>query len=76
MAVVIDPKDVDTFMKYAAEENPEATCVAEVTEEPRLVMYWRDKVIVDISRAFLDTNGAHQENDACVSVPDPEGELF
>ncbi len=76
MAVVIDPKDVDTFMKYAAEENLEATCVAEVTEEPRLVMYWRDKVIVDISRAFLDTNGAHQENDACVSVPDPEENYF
>ena len=76
MAVVIDPKDMDTFMKYAAAENLEATCVAEVTEEPRLVMYWRDKVIVDISRAFLDTNGAHQENDAYVSVPNPEENYF
>lgn len=76
MAVVIDPKDVDTFMKYAAEENLEATCVAEVTEEPRLVMHWRDKVIVDISRAFLDTNGAHQENSAYITLPSEEDNYF
>ena len=76
MAVVIDPKDVDTFMACAAEENLEATCVAEVTEEPRLVLYWRGKVIVDISRAFLDTNGAHQENDAYVTIPKPEDNYF
>ncbi len=48
-------------MAYAAEENLEAVTVAVVTEEPRLVMNWRGKTIVDISRAFLDTNGAHQE---------------
>ena len=76
MAVVIDPKNVDAFMQYAAEENLEATCVAEVTEAPRLVMYWRDKTIVDISRAFLDTNGAHQENDAYIALPNPEENYF
>ena len=56
MAVVVDPKDVDEFMGYAAEENLEATKVAVVTEEPRLVLSWRGKKIVDLSRAFLDTN--------------------
>ena len=73
MAVVIDPKDVDTFLGYAAEENLEAVPVAVVTEEPRLVMSWRDKTIVDISRAFLDTNGAHQEASVVVEVPNREG---
>ena len=61
MAVVVDPKDVEQFLKYANEENLEATEVAYVTEEPRLVLEWRGKEIVNISRAFLDTNGAHQE---------------
>ncbi len=70
MAVVVDPKDVDEFMKYASEENLEATAVAVVTEEPRLVMHWRGKTIVDVSRAFLDTNGAHQECTVEVDVPD------
>ena len=51
----------DRFLKYANEENLEATVVAYVTEEPRLVLEWRGKEIVNISRAFLDTNGAHQE---------------
>ena len=69
MAVVIDPKDREAFMKYAREENLEATEVAVVTEEPRLVMSWRGKEIVNISRAFLDTNGAHQENDVYVEIP-------
>ena len=59
MAVVVDRKDVDKMLAYAAEENLEAVPVAEVTPEKRLVMYWRGKKIVDISRAFLDTNGAH-----------------
>ena len=76
MAVVIDPKDVDAFMEHAAKENLEATCVAEVTESPRLVMQWRGKTIVDISRAFLDTNGAHQENNAYVTLPNPEDNYF
>ncbi|MFR2926161.1 MAG: AIR synthase-related protein, partial [Eubacterium sp.] len=61
MAVVVDPKDVKEFLQYAAEENLEAVEVAVVTEEPRLVLNWRGKDIVNISRAFLDTNGAHQE---------------
>lgn len=69
MAVVVDPKDVDTFLGYASEENLEATVVATVTEEPRLVLKWRGKKIVDLSRAFLDTNGAHQETDVEVPMP-------
>jgi len=76
MAVVIDPKDVDTFLAYAAEENLEAVAVAVVTKEPRLVMNWRGKNIVDISRAFLDTNGAHQEADVVLEVPVKEGNPF
>ena len=69
MAVVVDPKDVDTFMNYAAGENLEATKVAVVTEEPRLVLSWRGKEIVNLSRAFLDTNGAHQETTVTVEIP-------
>lgn len=76
MAVVVDPKDVDEFMKYAAEENLEATRVAVVTEEPRLVLSWRGKEIVNISRAFLDTNGAHQETDVAVDMPSKEECFF
>ena len=76
MAVVVDPKDADQFMKYAAEENLEATEVAVVTEEPRLVLVWRGKEIVNISRAFLDTNGAHQETSVEVEIPEREGSLF
>ena len=53
MAVVLDKKDVEQFLSYAAEENLEATVVAEVTEEKRLVMSWRGKEIVNLSRAFL-----------------------
>ncbi len=70
MAVVVDPKDVDEFMGYASEENLEATQVAVVTEEPRLVLSWRGKEIVNLSRAFLDTNGAHQETTVAVDIPD------
>ncbi len=76
MAVVVDPKDVQQFLSYAAEENLEATEVAVVTEEPRLVLMWRGKKIVDISRAFLDTNGAHQETDVAVSLPDEKENPF
>ena len=76
MAVVIDPKDVDKFMAYAEEENLEATCVAEVTEDPRLVMHWRGKEIVNISRAFLDTNGAHQETDVIVGTASKTDSYF
>ncbi len=76
MAVVIDPKDVDKFLGFAAEENLEAVPVAVVTAQPRLVMNWRGKNIVDISRAFLDTNGAHQEAKVVLEVPNKEGNLF
>ena len=76
MAVVVDPKDVDTFLKFANEENLEAVPVAVVTEEPRLVLNWRGKEIVNISRAFLDTNGAHQETSVEVEIPSKEGNLF
>ena len=76
MAVVVDPKDVDKFMSYAKEENLEATAVAVVTEEPRLVLIWRGEEIVNLSRAFLDTNGAHQETDVEVEMPVREGSLF
>ncbi|MBQ7147901.1 MAG: phosphoribosylformylglycinamidine synthase [Pseudobutyrivibrio sp.] len=70
MAVVVAPADVNKFLQYAAEENLEAIEVAEVTEEPRLVLNWRGKEIVNLSRAFLDTNGAHQETDVFVELPD------
>lgn len=76
MAVVVDPKDVDQFLKYANEENLEATVVAEVTEDPRLVLEWRGKVIVDLSRAFLDTNGAHQETKVAVDIPNESEKFF
>lgn len=69
MAVVLDPKDLDEFLKYAEEENLEAIKVATVTEEPRLVLCWRDKEIVNIKRAFLDTNGAHQATNVEVESP-------
>lgn len=72
MAVVVDEKDVDKMLAFAAEENLEAVEVAVVTENPRLVMIWRDNVIVNISRAFLDTNGAHQEAKATVTMPSKE----
>ena len=76
MAVVVDPKDVDQFLKYANEENLEAVEVAVVTAEPRLVLIWRDKEIVNISRAFLDTNGAHQETSVAVDIPQKEDKYF
>ena len=76
MAVVVDPKDAEQFMKYAKEENLEATEVAVVTESPRLVLVWRGKEIVNISRAFLNTNGAHQETDVEVEMPSRADSLF
>ena len=72
MAVVVAPEDVDEFLGYAAEENLEAVKVATVTKEPRLVLNWRGKSIVNLSRAFLDTNGAHQETSVKVDVPKKE----
>ncbi len=76
MAVVVDPKDVDTFLGYAAEENLEAIPVAVVTEEPRLVLNWRGNKIVNLKRAFLDTNGAHQETGVKVEIPSKEENYF
>ena len=76
MAVVVDPKDVPQFLAFAKEENLEAVEVAVVTESPRLVLVWRGKEIVNISRAFLDTNGAHQETTVEVEIPGKEGSLF
>ena len=76
MALVVDKDDVEQFLKYANEENLEATVVAYVTEEPRLVLEWRGKEIVNISRAFLDTNGAHQETTVEVDMPDEEKNFF
>ena len=76
MAVVVDPKDVEEFLKYANEENLEAVEVAVVTESPRLVLIWRDKEIVNISRAFPDTNGAHQETDVKAEIPSQENKYF
>ena len=58
MAVVLSPEDLDTFMKLAEEENLEATVVATVTEEKKLVMNWNGQKIVDIDRSFIDLNGA------------------
>jgi len=72
MAVVVGPADVEEFLSYAAEENLEAIPVAEVTESPRLVLKWRGQEIVNIKRAFLDTNGAHQETTVKVAIPSEE----
>ncbi len=76
MAVVVDKNDVAEFMKYAAEENLEAVEVAVVKEDPRLTLKWRGKTIVDLSRRFLDTNGAHQETDVEVEMPVKEDNYF
>ena len=76
MAVVVDPKDVEQFLVYAKEENLEAVEVAVVTETPRLVLSWRGKEIVNISRAFLDTNGAHQETTVAVDIPNREDSIL
>ena len=76
MAVVVDPKDVAQFLAYAKEENLEAVEVAVVTESPRLVLVWRGKEIVNLSRAFLDTNGAHQETDVEVEIPSMSDTVF
>ena len=76
MAVVVDPKDVDEFLGYAKEENLEAVRVAVVTEDPRLVLSWRGKEIVNISRAFLNTNGAHQETTVKVDIPSREDTIL
>ena len=70
MAVVLDPKDVEKFRAKAQEENLDAQVVAVVTAEPRLKMEWRGDRVVDLSRAFLDTNGVTQNADAYITAPD------
>ena len=70
MAVVLAPGDADAFIAAAARENLSATAVAVVKREPRLTMKWRGKTIVDITRAFLATNGAEQKADAVIAAPD------
>ena len=70
MAVVVAPEHVDEFMKYAAEENLEATIVAVATDTKRLVMHWRGQNIVNITRAFLNTNGVTQRRKAFVTAPE------
>ena len=73
MAVVVAKENVEKFMALAAEENLEATRVAVVTESPRLVMHWRGKKIVDLSRAFLDTNGALGTAEVRIRAPKEDG---
>ncbi len=70
MAVVIDPGDVERFMEIAYTENLEATVVARVTEEKRLRMHWNGKTIVDISRDFLNSNGAEKHIDISLAKPE------
>lgn len=76
MAVVVSPENVEKFLSFSAEENLEAVPVAVVTKNPRLVLKWRGKEIVNISRAFLDTNGAHQETNVKVDIPVKEDNYF
>ena len=66
MAVVLAPGDVKAFIRAANEENLEATAVALVTESPRLVMRWQGETIVDVSRAFLNSNGCLLYTSRCV----------
>ena len=69
MAVVVEKKDVEKFQKYASKENIESTVVAVVTEEPRMKMYWRGNLIVDLSREFLNTNGSTKIANAKIEAP-------
>ncbi len=75
MAVVVDKADADKFIAFSNEENLEATVVAEVTDNRRLEMFWRNKDIVNISRDFLDTNGAVQHAEVCVEMPENKPEV-
>ncbi len=69
MAVVVDKNDATRFIELAGKENLEATIVAQVTELPRLVMHWNGKVIVDLSREFLNSNGAEKHIDIVTKAP-------
>ena len=70
MAVVVEAKDADAFIAAAEKENLEAYRVAVVTEEARMVMTWKGNVIADLSRDFLNTNGAVKHADVCVEEKD------
>ncbi len=72
MAVVVAAEDADKFIAFAETENLEAYRVAEVTEEARMVMCWKGQTIADLSRAFLDTNGAVKHADITVTEKDLE----
>ncbi|MDP0499473.1 MAG: phosphoribosylformylglycinamidine synthase [Verrucomicrobiota bacterium JB022] len=72
MAVVLAPEDVEAFAQLAAEENLEASQVAEVTDTGRLEMFWQGERIVNLDREFLDTNGCRQETTARVTAPQGE----
>lgn len=72
MAVVVAPEDVDKFIAESHKENLDATVVAVVTDDARLVMDWRGDIIVNLSRAFLDTNGVTQNADAYITAPKAE----
>ena len=76
MAVVVAKENVDKFRELAEKENIETSIVAEVVEEPRVKMFWKGKLIVDISREFLDTNGATKENKAEIVKPDFNNNYF
>ena len=76
MAVVVAKEDVEKFSKLAEEENIESTVVAEVTKEPRMKMYWRGKLIVDLSREFLNTNGSTKVSNAKIDKPQGLEEYF
>lgn len=76
MAVVVRASDVEKFKEEADKENLDAVCVAEVTDTNRLVMKWRGRVICDISRDFLNTNGAEKHSDACIKQNDFSDGLF
>ena len=69
MAVVIAAEDTERFMALAHSENLEATVLAHVTEEPRLVMHWNGRKIVDVSREFLNSNGAEKHVDVLITKP-------
>ena len=73
MAVVVSPENVDAFIAAAQAENLEAYRVAVVTESPRMVMTWRGETIADLSRAFLNTNGAVKHAGVTVPTPDRKG---
>ncbi len=70
MAVVVNSKDVEKFEALAAKENIETSVVADVVEDKRVKMYWRGKLIVDISREFLDTNGETKKQTAQINKPE------